>query len=141
MKNYVAIIVVLFLAACNGGNSTSKSVEPAEGTSGGQNISTVQFQLQEQGEINKRGSLNIPAEFNQLASDDAVYLSVISEDIENGKLAVEPKNALLYPTNGKASVVLLLTDNGLSRSTNINVKLTTSNGAVINKIVNVTLGE
>lgn len=134
-------MAVVFLSACTGGNSTSKSVEPTEDTSGGQTISTVQFELQQQGEINKGGSLNIPAAFNQLASDDAIYLSVLSEDIENGKLTVEPKSALLYPTNGRASVVLSLTDNGLNRSTNINVELTTSNGLVINEIVNLTLGE
>jgi hypothetical protein len=141
MKNYIIILVTFFLVACNEGHTSKDSIESPVSASGNQTISTVQFKLQEQGEINRRGSLNIPAEFNQLDSDDAVYLSVISEDIESGKLTVEPKDALLYPTNGKANVVLLLTDIGLSRSTNISVKLTTSSGDVIKKIVNVTLGE
>ncbi len=141
MKNHVIILITLFLVACSESNTSSNTIESSVGASGNQPISLVEFKVQEQGEINRRGSLNIPAEFSQLNNDDAVYLSILSEDIKNGKLTAEPQNALLYPTNGKANVVLLLTDNGLNHNTEINVKLTTSDGAVINKIVKVTLGE
>jgi len=71
--------------------------------------------------------LALVLEITDLANDDAVYVTIAGDEIELGAISVSPKEAIVYPSEGKASLVLSLEDTGLNADSDINIDLVTGN--------------
>lgn len=141
-------LIVLFLSGCSGsasnGSKDGKTPTPDSGPSipGSPDIRLLaKLNVEVLATNVNSGSLQIAATVTDLINDDAIYLHVIANEIEQGLLLVEPKSSMIYPTNKSASINLMFRNNGAAGSIPITVKLVTATGQIVTKSIDVELNK
>lgn len=72
------------------------------------------------------GTLQLLVSVADLTNDDAVFLSVKSEDLTSGAITATPQQAVIYPTDGDVSLTVRIKNNALVASASVQVNVVTS---------------
>jgi hypothetical protein len=130
-----AFLVSLFalVSACSdgGGSSESKSVTDKQNT-----FKPEDFVLNQVNTLTSYGESQVIVTLNNLVTDDAIYVSVASDQLENKKLQVTPYKTVLNPNKGTVEVTLNVTDQGTLSAPQIKVIVTTSGNASMEQTLN-----
>lgn len=123
-----AFLVSLFalVSACSdgGGSSEAKAVTDKQNT-----FKPEDFVLNQVNTLTSYGESQVVVTLNNLATDDAVYISVSSDQLENKKLQVTPYKTVLNPNKGTVNLTLTVADQGTVSAPQIKVLVTTSGNA------------
>lgn len=130
-KNLIILFALFTLSGCldsgsGGSDDADKSEAPTQPNS---TFNPADFTLTQSTEFDGSGESQIRIELNNLASDDAIYITANSSEEENGRLKITPFKTILNPSNGSAQLVLQVRDLGLSAAPNVLVEVTSSSGS------------
>lgn len=132
MKNQFFVISIimslLMLAGCFDSGSDSA---PANETDTRSNFNPADFSVTQLSALNAATEGQLQIQLNNLATDDAIYITVTSDEIDNSKLRVSPSKTILNPNKGSASLILTAKDLGLTQSPEIKVLVTTSGNSAM----------
>ena len=128
MKNLIkqiSLMSVMFVAltGCFDGGSDSSSEQPVDGKS---NFNPADFTVNQLNPLPANGESQMLVQLQNLPGDDAVYVTVTSDDVENGKLSLSPSKTILNPNDGSASLVISAKDLGVSSAPAVTLTVTTS---------------
>ena len=132
-KHIALMFTVILLAACSGGGSDGASTETE--TSGKSNFNAADFTVSQLSELTQNGESQLNIQLNNLSSDDEVYITATSSDVENGKLKVTPHRSILNPNKGSAQILLAIKDLGLSSQPQVTIEVTTSGNTKMEQVV------
>lgn len=145
MKKYITLVLILLLQACSESSNTGGSTVKTPGVDGSPStpgtVVLAKLTLEALGDFTASGSLQVQANITDLLSDDAVYLHVSSAELDSGTIVVEPKDAMIYPSNKTAQINFLIKDNGVLNNVSIKVKLVTASGQIVTKELSLAVSE
>jgi hypothetical protein len=127
MIRFAFIVSIFFIiSACSDGGSSSeaKAVTDKQNT-----FNPEDFVLNQVNTLTSYGASQVLVTLNNLATDDAVYISVSSDQLENKKLQVTPYKTVLNPNKGTVNLTLNVADQGTVSAPEIKVQVTTSGNA------------
>lgn len=133
------VIVTSLISGCGGSGGGSGGGEASDNgsqdgndsgnNSGGGSVSTpsgASLEVAGEQRFAADGTLTVDLTLESLGSDDAVYISVTSDAIGSGEIAVSPQYSVVYPTNGDADLSLKVSNNALISGSTVNVSVLTS---------------
>lgn len=128
MKNSIKQIslvglMLVSLSACFDSGTSSSSDKTADGKS---NFNPADFSVDQLNALSLHGEAQMLVQLNNLPGDDAVYVTVTSGDVDNGKLTLSPSKTILNPNAGAASLVVTAKDLGVSSAPVVKLIVTTS---------------
>ena len=133
----LALMVSLFslMLACSGGGSGSSTDEP-NATDDKTNQNPEDFVLSQLNTLKSYSKSEVLLELKNLPTDDAVYVTVSSDQLENKKLQVFPYKTVINPNEGAVQLTLNVTDQGSTSAPQIHVLVTTSGNQNMEKTLN-----
>jgi len=124
------LLVISFLAALSmvlsACSDSGTDATGADTNSGRTNYSPADFTVKQLSTLSQNNDAQLLVELNNLATDDAIYITVNSDDVENAKLMLSPSKTILNPNKGTASFVVTAKDLGVTSAPNISLLVTTS---------------
>lgn len=125
----ISVTAIILLSACSDGGSSSAAVDQDSKTT----LDNAGLSFNQTGALSATDDAQIIAQLNDLPTDDAIYISVSSDDAQNGKLQLTPSKTILNPNKGSASFIITAKDLGLSSAPDIKLNITTSGNQHIEK--------
>ena len=125
----ISVTAIILLSACSDGGSSSAAVDQDSKTT----LDNAGLSFNQTGALSATDDAQIIAQLNDLPTDDAIYISVSSDDAQNGKLQLTPSKTILNPNKGSASFIITTKDLGLSSAPDIKLNITTSGNQHIEK--------
>ena len=123
LKHVFAVsFLSMLVAACSDGGSSSS--QPS--TDGKANFNPADFTVSQLSALPANGEAQVLIQLNNLPGDDAVYVTVSSDDADNGKLSLSPSKTILNPNQGSASLVVTAKDLGVVSAPSLKLLVTTS---------------
>lgn len=134
------VLVTLTLSGCGssgGGGSDdagpSNLENPTTPGGGTQTPAGATLEVTGEREFAADDSLKLHVDLKELSNDDAVYLSISSDELVANTLTVSPEQSVIYPTNGDVSLTVSVKDNGLMSNATLRVKVVTAANQALQK--------
>lgn len=132
-KFSLILVLFTFVTACSdGGGSNSQPTQVVEK----ETYNVEDFVLTQTNALKSYGQSSVSLQLNNLATDDAVYVSVTSDQLDNKKLQVTPYKTVLNPNKGQVDLTFDVTDLGSVAAPQIKVAVTTSGNTRIEQTLN-----
>lgn len=126
----VNISLVVLLSACSDGGSSSAAPDQDDKSA----LDPADLVLNQTVGLSANTDAKITVQLNNLPTDDAVYVSVESDDAATGQLQLSPSKTILNPNKGSASFIINADDLGLSSAPEIHISITTSGNQAMEKV-------
>lgn len=126
----VNISLVVLLSACSDGGSSSAAPDQDDKSA----LDPADLVLNQTVGLSANTDAKITVQLNNLPTDDAVYVSVKSDDAATGQLQLSPSKTILNPNKGSASFIINADDLGLSSAPEIQINITTSGNQAMEKV-------
>lgn len=136
-KQIVFLLSIFLLAGCFDGGSGSGNSEPTPESVGKSNFNPADFTVNQILPLPENGESQLNIQLNNLVSDDAIYITASSGDVDNGKLKITPYRTILNPTKGSAQVLLQIEDLGLTAQPDVTIEVTTSGNTKMEQTVSI----
>ncbi len=132
-KHIVIFLSIILLAACSGGGSDGASTDSNADPKS--NFNAADFTVSQLSPLSQNGEAQLKVQLNNLTSDDEIYITASSADIENAKLQITPNRSILNPNKGSSQILLSVKDLGLSSQPDISIEVTTSGNTKMEQII------
>ena len=132
-KFSLILVLFSFISACSDGGGSSGESTPVTRK---ETYNAEDFVLTQTNALKSYGQSSVPLQLNNLATDDAVYVTVTSDQLNNKKLQVTPYKTVLNPNKGQVDLTFDVTDLGSVAAPQIKVAVTTSGNTRIEQTLN-----
>ncbi|OUR91281.1 hypothetical protein A9Q81_18035 [Gammaproteobacteria bacterium 42_54_T18] len=134
----VSLSALLMLSGCGGGGGGGSDAGPTP-DNGTQNPVGVSLDVTGGSEFAADGTLSLRVAVSELNNDDAIYLSVQSDDVDSQAMSVSPQQSVIYPTDGDVDVTLTVKNNSLTANPTLSVTVVTAGNVTLTKDISISL--